>query len=515
MTGGRIDLNFIFFKESQTKSFSMSLSNQLKNQHLLWRAGFGPSVEQLDELDKISPQKLYKAIHRSSSKRPEFLQAADSSFQGLVMGIQDAGRMQKQEMTPEQRKELQKKSRDAIRNLNLYWINEMVNSEAQLREKLAFFWHGHFACRNLNVFYQQQLLDVIRSNALGSFRDMLHEVSKTAAMLNFLNNNQNKKDHPNENFAREVMELFTMGRGNYTEEDVKEGARAFTGWGANARGEFVFRKNVHDDGRKNFLGKTGNFDGDDVLEILLDQKQTARFISKKIYRFFVNDIVDEQKAESLADIFYKSDYDISKLMEEIFTSDWFYDEKNVGTKIKSPIELLVGIQRMLPMKLENEEALLLLERVLGQILFYPPNVAGWPGGKTWIDSSTLMMRMRIPQMINDQDEFNVKPKTDDDQMMGRNDDEEKLKSDSNRIDSNRIGKAGKPINADVDWSKYVAFYDKVPRTELVNDIAGVLLQTKKAVSAGVINQYSDQSSKDDFIKTATIQIMSTPEYQLC
>ncbi len=131
-----------------------------------------------------------------------------------------------------------------------------------------------------------------------------------------------------------------------------------------------------------------------------------------------------RKVDWLADRFYKSDYDIGKLMEDIFTSDWFYDEKNIGCKIKSPVELLVGIQRMLPMKLENEEALLLLQRLLGQILFYPPNVAGWPGGKTWIDSSTLMMRMRIPQLINDRDEFNIKPKADDDQMMGRNDDDD-------------------------------------------------------------------------------------------
>src|SRR5258707_8368567 len=130
----------------------------------------------------------------------------------------------------------------------------MVDSRAQLREKMAFFWHGHFACRNLNIFFQQGLLDVIRRNALGSFRDLLHEVSASAAMLNFLNNNQNKKDHPNENFAREVMELFTMGRGNYTEEDIKEGARAFTGWGANISGEFVFRKIQHDDEPKIFLG---------------------------------------------------------------------------------------------------------------------------------------------------------------------------------------------------------------------------------------------------------------------
>ncbi len=483
----------------------MSRSNQLKNQHLLWRAGFGPAVEQLDNLDKISPQTLYRALQKASSKKPEYIQAADNYLQGLMMGIQDVGKQQRQEMSPEQRKELQRKSREGIKNLNLYWVKEMVNTDAQLREKMSFFWHGHFACRNLNIFFQQELLDVIRQNAMGNFRDLLHEVSRTAAMMNFLNNNQNRKDHPNENFAREVMELFTMGRGNYTEHDVKEAARAFTGWGANAKGEFMFRKFQHDDGSKTVLGKTGNFDGDEVLDILLEQKQTAKYISQKVYRFFVNDNVDQQKAAWLADRFYKNDYNIGKLMEDIFTSDWFYDEKNIGSRIKSPIELLVGIQRILPMKLENEEALLLLQRILGQMLFYPPNVAGWPGGKTWIDSSTLMMRMRIPQLINDKDEFNVKPKDDDDQMMGRKDDEMKTK----------IGRAGRPINAEVDWSKYLTYYDKVPREELVNDIAGILLQTKKAVSADVISQYADAGSTENFIKTATIQIMSTPEYQLC
>jgi len=487
----------------------MPVTDQLKNQHLLWRAGFGPAVYQLDDLAKTSPQKLYRDLQRASSKKPEYLQAADNYLQGLMLGMQEAGRQQK-EMSSEQKKEIRKRSRESIRNLNLYWMNEMVNSDAQLREKMAFFWHGHFACRNLNIFFQQELLHIIRRNALGSFRDLLHEVSKTGAMLNFLNNNQNRKDHPNENFAREVMELFTMGRGNYTEDDVKEAARAFTGWGANAKGEFVFRKFQHDDGSKTVLGKTGDFDGDEVLEILLEQKQTAKFISQKIYRFFVNDMIDQPKVDWLADRFYKSGYDIGRLMEDIFTSDWFCEGKNIGCKIKSPIELLVGIQRMLPMKLENEEALLLLQRLLEQILFYPPNVAGWPGGKTWIDSSTLMMRMRIPQLINERDEFNMNPKSDDDQMMGLNDDDTKPKSDRYRI-----GKGARPIIVKIDWGNYVGYYNSVPRGDLVNDIAGNLLQTKKAVSAGVIIEYSDSGDKESFIKTATIQIMSTPEYQLC
>ena len=397
----------------------MAFTNQMKNQHLLWRAGFGPAVEQIEDVSKYNPQEFYKALVKASSKKPEYIDVADNYLKGLMMGIGEVGKMQQKEIPEEERKKIQQKNRQGVRNLNLFWINEMVNSKSQFREKMSFFWHGHFACRNLNVFYQQDLLDVIRVNALGSFRKLLHEVSRSAAMLFFLNNQQNRKDHPNENFAREVMELFTLGRGHYTENDIKEAAKAFTGWGANVKGEFVFRRGQHDYGTKTVLGKTGNFDGDEVLDILLEQKQTAKYISQKIYRFFVNEKSDEEKVDWLADRFYKSDYDISKLMEDIFTSSWFYDEKNIGSKIKSPVELLVGIRRMLPMELQNEEVVQLLQRLLGQMLFYPPSVAGWAGGKAWIDSSTLMMRMRIPQMLNDKDELNVKPKDDDDVQMGR------------------------------------------------------------------------------------------------
>ncbi|MBS1653425.1 MAG: DUF1800 domain-containing protein [Bacteroidetes bacterium] len=488
----------------------MSLSNQLKNQHLMWRAGFGPAAVQLDDLAKISPKQLYRVLKKESSKNPEYIDVADDVLKGMVMGMQEIGRMQKADLSPEKKKEIQQRNRESIRSLNLFWLHEMVNSNAQLREKMAFFWHGHFACRNLNVFFQQGLLDVIRQNALGNFRDMLHEVSKTAAMLNFLNNNQNRKDHPNENFAREVMELFTLGRCNYTEHDVKEAARAFTGWGANFKGEFVFRKFQHDAGSKTVLGKTGNFDGDEVLDILLEQKQAAKFITQKIYRFFVNETPDAEKVNWLAERFYKSNYDISALMDDIFTSDWFYDDKNIGCKIKSPIELLAGIQRILPMKLENDEALVILQRILGQMLFYPPNVAGWPGGKTWIDSSTLMMRMRIPNLINDTDELNVKPKDDDDQMMGRKDNEQLFAKKNKPMIPRK-----QQINAELDWKDYLKYYESIPREELIRNISQALLQVKPQVPDAVISQYADASGRENFIKTATIQVMATPEYQLC
>lgn len=490
----------------------MSLTNQIKNQHLMWRAGFGPAVEQLGDLSKYSPKQFYKALVKASEKKPDYVNVADNYLDGLYKGLEDAGRMQKKELDKDERKMVQQKNRESIRNLNIYWLHEMVNSASQLREKMAFFWHGHFACRNLNIFYQQGLLDVIRRNATGNFGTMLKEVSKTAAMLNFLNNQQNRKDHPNENFAREVMELFTLGRGNYTEDDVKEAARAFTGWSANLKGEYVFRRMQHDFGSKTVLGKTGNFDGSEVLDILLQQKQTAKFITQKLYKFLVNEQPDNEKIEWLADRFFKNDYDISKLLEDIFTSDWFFDQKNIGCIIKSPIELMAGIQRMLPMTFEKDEALLLLQRALGQLLFYPPNVAGWPGGRTWIDSSTLMLRMRIPQMLNDRDDFNVKPKDDDDQMMGRKNDPDE---DPKAKGANSVKRLNRPVIVNIDWSLYTKHYESIPREALLAAISGNLLQAKSQVKPELINQYADNTGRDNFIKTATLQLMSTPEYQLC
>src|SRR5215211_7466155 len=440
-------------------------SNQLKNQHLMWRACFGPAADQLEQLKTLSPHQLFKALQKNASKKPEYIDVADDYLKGFFMGADEIGKQQRpNELNADQRKKIQQKNREDIRSLNLSWLNEMVQSRAQLREKMAFFWHGHFASRNINIFYQQQLLHIIRQNALGSFRNLLHEVSRSAAILNFLNAQQNRKDHPNENFARELMELFTLGRGNYTENDVKDAARAFTGWGANLKGDFVFRKFQHDSGTKTLLGISGNLEGEDVLDILLAQKQTARFITEKIYRFFVNDIIDKEKTAWLAERFFKTDYNISALIEDIFTSDWFYDDKNIGSRIKSPVELITGLQRMLPMQLQNEEALLLVQRVLGQILFYPPNVAGWPGGKTWIDSSTLMMRMRLPQLINDQDEWNISPKADDDQMMGKMDTDEP----QTKKDRKMYGKAGKPINATIEWENYTKNFEAVPRENLLN-----------------------------------------------
>lgn len=496
----------------------MGVSNQQKNLHLLWRAGFGPSTADLATINAADAEPIYKNLLTASRKTPAAIDVADNDLRDLMTGMEENGGMQKQQLSVDQKKELRVKSRDGLKNLNLAWMGQMITSQQQLREKMSLFWHGHFATRTINIFYQQKLLDIIRTNALDNFGDLLREVSKSASMINFLNNNQNRKDHPNENFAREVMELFTLGRGNYTENDIKEGARAFTGWGASFSGAFVFRERQHDADTKTFLNKTGNFNGDDILKIILEQKQTARFITQKIYRYFVNENASAEKIEWLATRFYQHNYNIESLMTDIFTSDWFFDEKNIGAKIKSPVELIVGIRRMLPMQIENEASQLLLQRLLGQILFYPPNVAGWPGGKNWIDSSTLMMRLRIPELIYAGDVFKMKPKDDDDQMMGMKDkdgsgDDTVMANARKRNNGN--GKAGQQIMATIDWRNYLEQLDQVSKENLVSSISKILLQTKTAVSADTLKNYIDAGSRESFIKTATVQLMSTPEYQLC
>jgi uncharacterized protein (DUF1800 family) len=483
--------------------------NQQKNQHLWWRAGFGPPADQVRELSKEKPDSLFHAILRASEKKPELFDVADQELRALVMEDQQMFGGKRASLKPEERQMIRKQSVLDIARLNIRWLQEMTESPAQLREKMSLFWHGHFASKTINIIYDQALLNVIRENALGNFRDLLFNVSKTASMIQFLNNNQNKKGHPNENFARELMELFTIGRGHYTETDVKESARAFTGWGTTFQGDYNFRPRQHDEGIKTFFGKTGNLTGEDVLDILLAQKQTARFITRKIYRFFVHEIIDEEIVSVLADRFFDSGYDIQGLMVGIFTSSWFYDSKNIGSQIKSPVLWLVGMRRQLPMEIQDPAVQLILERLLGQVLFAPPNVAGWPGGKHWIDSSSLMLRLQIPHIIFQSDAILSHPKDDDDVMMGMKDQAlakniRKLKTPGNQF-----------FRARILWDEYIKNFDETKETAIYDAIRDVLLQRVMPMNESDMIKYIDEGSREKRIQSITIRLMGTPEYQLC
>lgn len=456
------------------------MDSLLKNKHLISRAGFGISIDQADYINEQTPRKISETLFREYPfteilyETPDYIKAESND----------------PKLNAEQRRLQQKTNQKQNEELNLNFLMNMVYGKDQLTEKMAFFWHGHFATRIINPKFNQQLLNFIRKNALGSFRNLLIGVSKSPAMLSFLNNQQNKKDHPNENFAREVMELFTMGRGNYSEADVKELARAFTGWGYDKEGNFRERKNHHDEGEKTFLGKKGKFNGDDALEIILEQKSTAQFITEKIYRFFVNEIPNQSIISKLSKDFYESDYDVKSLMKSIFISKWFYDQKNIGNRIKSPTELIVGMMRILPMEIQNPENIVIYQKLLGQMLLYPPNVAGWPNGKSWIDSSTLMLRMQIPQIWSGIIPMEYSAREDDDIDMG-------MKS------REMLNKSYKNPNIKINWQTVKdIFKNKNPHDYLIIN--------SDSVNMNIVEQFS---SDTDQIKTI-INIMSTPEYQL-
>jgi len=458
----------------------MMLSSLLNNKHLLWRAGFGAGINQFEDLKNKDIKTLLKDLFK------------EENFVEITYDTPDVETIDymNDKSPAEKKKEIQRINREQNSELNLNFLNKMINSNEQMREKMAFFWHGHFASRVQNPKFNRQLLNIIRKNALGNFKDLLFEVSQAPAMLNFLNNQQNKKDHPNENFAREVMELFTMGRGNYTEKDIREGARAFTGWGYDKEGNFAERKKLHDEATKTFLGKTGNFTGTDALNIILEQKATAKFITAKIYKFFVNENVDESIINKLSDSFYSSNYDIKKLMNDIFSSSWFYDKKNIGNRIKSPVELMVGMMRTLPMHIQNPENLIVYQKLLGQMLLYPPNVSGWPNGKSWIDSSTLMLRLQIPQIWSGLRPLEYSPRQDDDIDMG-------MKSRETALN-----KSFKNPNITIDWARVEkAFNNK--------NCEDYLIQNSTSLSLDSVKSFSDNT-----VKMNIINLMSTPEYQL-
>jgi uncharacterized protein (DUF1800 family) len=481
--------------------------NQLKNQHLWWRAGFGPPAHKVTELSKIKPDTLFHTILKDSEKEPVLFDVADPRLKEFASQKMSLGKLQS--LKPEEKQMTRKQSVQDIAKLNIRWLDEMTISKAQLLEKMSLFWHGHFASKTVNIIFDQALLNVIRENALGNFRDLLMNVSKSAAMIQFLNNNLNRKSHPNENFARELMELFTIGRGHYTETDVKESARAFTGWGMTPEGEFDFHPRQHDDGIKTFLGKTGNFTGEDIMEILLSQKQTSLFITAKIYRFFVNEIVDEEMVKGLATRFFESGYDIRALMISIFTSGWFYDQKNIGSQIKSPVLWIVGMRRQLPMEIQNPAVQIVLERLLGQVLFSPPNVAGWPGGKHWIDSSSLMLRMQMPQIIFRSDAILSRPKDDDDIMMGARD-------QAMNKNWNKFRNPGTQFfQAKINWEEYNENFNKTPDSAIYAAIRDLLLQRITPVNESDMLRYIDESDREKRIQSITIRLMGTPEYQLC
>ena len=405
--------------------------------HLLERAGFGGTPEDIRRLADMTPQRAVDYLvdyeELDNSFLPEFDEsdiyyggypATDNYFASAFKDLYKYGDMFGIKLLPPDSGPLHMQAAVTeafyvyiadgyeTKRLAEWWGERMVRTNRPLEEKLAYFWHGHFATSNAKALrYDLMKLhyETLRDKGLGSFKDLLIAVSQDPQMLIWLDNRTNTKRHPNENFAREVMELFSMGVGNYTEEDIREISRAFTGWtldeeglkGRNATArrdlveaaKFVDDPSIHDGGEKTFLGESGNFNGYDAIDIILKQDATARFITWKLYRFFCNYEVPEEINLELARRFRADDYEIRPLLKTMFLSKDFYSPACVAKQIKSPVEQVVSTYRKLG--LDTSPGIPnfgVTTAALGQELLFPPNVAGWEGGPSWINPATLLDR---------------------------------------------------------------------------------------------------------------------------
>lgn len=376
--------------------------NAEEARHFLVRTGFAPSQAQVDALvGKNTQQVIGTTVDFAQATKPQHPAPAFVA-QPLPVPIQSIA-------TQEERMAARQLQLREGLDIKTWWLREMVESEAPLRERLTLFWHNHFATsqqkvvRSVAMWNQHQLL---RSQALGSFATLLHGVAKDPAMLAYLDGANSRKEAPNENFAREVMELFVLGEasqaaqglGGYTEKDIREAARAFTGWSLE-RDTFAFRFRplLHDAGDKTVLGTTGRLDGDAVIDILLRQDAAARFVVRKLWLEFVSPTPVDAGVERLAQAFRASGYQLAPLMKQLLASEAFWAPENRTTLVKSPIELVVGSMRQFNVAVPDTLPLVLKSAQLGQNLLVPPNVKGWPGYTHWITASSLLERKRFSQ----------------------------------------------------------------------------------------------------------------------
>ncbi|MEI6082866.1 MAG: DUF1800 domain-containing protein [Verrucomicrobiota bacterium] len=457
--------------------------------HLLNRTGFGPLPA---EIERAVAAGLTKTVDGLLSPENE-----GSQFPMPVMPeVAEFPRRELAALSPEERKkkmeEIQRANREGVEAVRAWWIGRMWRSQWPLREKLVLFWHGHFTSSVMDVKVPRLMFNqnaFFRKNCLGDFRTLLVGISQDPAMLRYLDNNTNRREHPNENYARELMELFSMGIGNYTEDDVKAAARAFTGWTSEGE-DFVFNERAHDGNVKTFLNETGRFDGTDIIDIILLQPCTARFMATKLLNYFVTDHPAPAAVEAVAAMLRSNGYQFKPVLRAIFTSDYFYSTTAYRSQIKSPAQLVVGSVRLLDIALD-ERALGIAMRGLGQDLLAPPNVKGWDGGETWINTTTLLMRYNYAGFLLSGDVPDAVP--------------QKARARLNRL--------GKPKN------KLALLYppevvDNAPK--LVDALIARLLQTKLDAKARqwLLEQAETARLSERPVRVAHL-IMSMPDYQLC
>ena len=382
--------------------------------HLLNRAGFGGTPMQVRMLADWGLERSVDHLIHFTGTTPA--PVSEDQFDSTIMApltaeeralyrkAREAQREDIVEQFRQRRQERQRADRKQIRDMQKWWMTRIIETSRPLEEKMTLFFHGHFATgyrkieNSFHLFRQNQLY---RKYALGNFGDLVFQVIRDPAMIAYLDNNRSRKQAPNENLARELMELFTLGEGVvYRESDIKQGARALTGY-TFLGNKFIFNKEQHDTERKTIFGKTGFFNGDDFVKLILGRPECSEFIAWKLYRFFVNDLPDgpdkKQIAviKALAQLIRKNHYELAPALEILFQSRHFYDEVNTAAQIKSPVQLVVQGVRSLNTPVTDVNILIEACSIMGQTIFEPPNVKGWDGGRSWINTSTLYIRQNI------------------------------------------------------------------------------------------------------------------------
>jgi uncharacterized protein (DUF1800 family) len=477
--------------------------------HLLNRAGFGGSPVEIQKLADLGPDKALSSLL-------DYENIPDTT-PNPVWAQPDPVRMEKlrdinQTGTPEEKKAAQQEQNklQTARMLELrgWWLQRMVNGPRPLQEKMTLFWHGHFATSSEKVreaYYMWRQNEMFRRLATGNWQELLLEAGKDPAMLVWLDQAQSQKSHPNENYAREVMELFSLGEGHYTEHDISEGARALTGWSLDRIDQkYVYRPALHDNTDKTYLGRTGNLDGDDVIAQIVAQPQSARFITAKIWNFFAGQMPSNKMNDALAAVFRQSGNNFKPLLRVMFHSEEFYSDDIVRNQVKSPVQWLVGSARMLECSLPPPLISWGMIRQLGQDLFAPPNVKGWDGGITWITTNTLLTR------YNDADTlvrgtFPALSATDFARKPGG-------------VGGQQIAKVAQRVHiAGVDLEKILTSEERADKDALVASLQQRLLQsTLTGDQKDALRQFLDAkiTLTDSDIMTVIRLVMSTPEYQV-
>lgn len=474
--------------------------------HLLNRAGFGGPPAEIECLVKLGPEQAVSQLVDfekipDNTPDPEWAKP-DPDKVARLQAILQAGEEERRQMQREE-KRIQ---REWITELRGWWLQRMAKGPRPLQEKMTLFWHGHFATsfeKVLDAYLMWRQNELFRRLAVGNWQELLIEAGKDPAMLIWLDQAQSRRQRPNENFAREVMELFALGEGHYTEKDITEAARALTGWTLDqSRQKFVDQPMAHDDGVKTVFSKTGNFDGEEVLKLIVAQPQAGHFITAKLWHYFAGEMPAANLNAALATLFREKGNNFKPVLRAMFRSEEFYAPALMRNQVKSPVQWLVGTVRMLEGELPPALACEAMTRNLGQDLFAPPNVKGWDGGLTWITTNNLFTRYNYAAALVQGDMSTMAAF-----YFGNN-------PNMARMVSNRLQNAW-PARVDVE--KIFTERERTDKPALIAALEQRLLQSKlklKQEQALRDYLYSQGELDEGDILGAIRLVMSTPEYQL-